>query len=325
MRERASLSAMPLPAVPLSAVSLPAAPLSAVPLSTVPLPAGPGDEQSGLRPHAPDACAGPRAPGARAALAELCAPPTCRVPRSERDVRRTDWLLRRLAPERHAWTAALFISMPASIFALLASTFATGAGALGLSVGAALCAALAALVAAEGYALALAHGQLRPGATLGGRLVCGRVERVGRRDLRRAMREARSLDRRGWRPREGIPHPEGRADTHDRWLIEAHAVGRGAVLGIRRWRCCRRYRSPGPAPCWQPLGLGAIRWFGSASADLVALAEYRAVLQERARRLEARARADQQLAAMGRERAAQDVAVAAAIVGHVNETAIPGP
>jgi hypothetical protein len=60
--------------------------------------------------------------------------------------------------------------------------------------------------------------------------------------LRRVRgRAAAKLDRaEGWRPRQDVPHPNGRTDTHDRWLIEVDLADsredtRRYAVRLRRW------------------------------------------------------------------------------------------
>lgn len=129
-----------------------------------------------------------------------------------------------------------------------------------------------------------------------------RVGRIKRRDMRRAIRQARALDARGWRPRAFIPHPKGRDDTYDRYLVESHIIKGELALGLRRWH----YRDlehldehvfleEREHPFWQPLDLSHVRWFEDASLSDEGPAAYRGQLEEEARGLQTEAEA--QLAA----------------------------
>jgi hypothetical protein len=59
---------------------------------------------------------------------------------------------------------------------------------------------------------------------------------------RRYFAALAELDRQegGWRPRENVPHPPGRDDTHDRWLLRGQATDQYITIWLEQWRCTDR-------------------------------------------------------------------------------------
>jgi len=167
---------------------------------------------------------------------------------------------------------------------------------------------------AGSYYLALASGQAEQGGTLSQRLVIRRILRKHKRELQKGIRQAKLLDEStGWRPRHGIPHPAGRSDYHDRWLIEAHHTELGVVLGLRHWT----YTS---TDYWQPQDLNEVIWVKDDAEVAEHIGEHRAHLEKQIRMLESEAqkRFQEELAAL--QRKPDDHALsAAALVQHVNE------
>jgi hypothetical protein len=148
---------------------------------------------------------------------------------------------------------------------------------------------LGALIAAlglfTGYIWCLEKGQnVRLAGPISGLVADIRIWRLSKRNLRRAVRKANRLDAKtGWRPREGIPHPKGRNDTYDRWLVEGHSTSEGLMMGLRHWVCS-------PEGFWMPQkGLESVSWFEDEPETEIEIGNCRGQLEEKIKILEKRA------------------------------------
>jgi hypothetical protein len=187
------------------------------------------------------------------------------------------------------------------------ATTITGAVALdGNGTTAIVAACSVAFTAALYYLSFLSHGNIcreRP-ETISDLAVAWRISRRLRRAHRRFRAHCRRLDRQqGWRPREGAPHPAGRTDLHDRYVLDSRATATDISVALMRWSYC-------DDEGWQPQGHVADtrRTFGSDDIDQ--LTEYTTELTEKAAELTS---ADAQQYVQHRHSLALNERIAAAI------------
>jgi len=214
------------------------------------------------------------------ALEKLESPATTLVPMSEVDIKYSDWLLEPLTMNEDFATLVFGItSMLATIalFTLIPTTLASDG--LSSSIGFPIIGVLGAYICAALYGLGLVHGDSLSANPVAALIYDRRIRKVYRRQMKKASRQARQLDAVGWRPRQGIPHPQGRNDIYDRWLVEAHTTDLGVVVGLRHWVC-------GEQRIWQPEEIIADRWFEDTPESVALIGEYRAVLQDEIKTLE---------------------------------------
>jgi len=206
-------------------------------------------------------------------LRQLKTPATCLVPRTRHEVTSADRLLSTIKSHRDGIGAFLVMYFGVAFMVGGTTTGVTaedGTFASGFALPL-VCGLISSLILGYGV-FAIGHGQYKNANALARFIANLRVSHLQRRDMRRATREAGRLDSKvGWRPREGIPHPTGRDDTHDRYLVEVHATELGLALVLRRWRCDGRVT-------WHPAELVTVTWIDGA--DEVELAECRAKLEE---------------------------------------------
>jgi hypothetical protein len=109
--------------------------------------------------------------------------------------------------------------------------------------------------------------------------------------VRSRTRVARRLERKtGWKPRQGVRHPKGRNDTHNRFLIEAVSNADHISLALREWYYAGRRG-------WCRTGIHGQADFSPDAVEEIG--NYRAHLNELREKLESE-RAQQRLAAHAR-------------------------
>jgi len=248
------------------------------------------------------------------ALAEMRAPATCRVPRTWDDIRYTDWLFR-FTDECDI--SIDIICMPIAITAIIFDIIFVGASLLsGSGPGVLLIGAgVAALASIPAYLQAMSKGQMLHAGPVSYFFAALRMRRIHRREMRRATRAAKRLNaRNGWRPREGIPHPKGREDIYDRYLVEAHATELGVAIGLRHWKCDE-------GRVWMPAEeLTEACWFDGTDGE--ELANYQAELEGRIPALEKHAQEELTTGRAKQEFVLDQMRPRRELAEHINEQAV---
>jgi hypothetical protein len=227
------------------------------------------------------------------ALSKVKALSTCLVPHQTIEIPRTDKLIRLL--HKHydvvlmSCCAVLLVSLTSDM--ILLAMFLAREGSIAKLIIAGL---VNAFLFTTSYFALLTFAKEQHCNTFTKWVYNCRIRKIQRKELKRASKQASQLAlKNGWRPQEGLPHPDGKDDTYDRWLVEAHVTEAGVVLGLRRWHYAdtKMYSHHSlPKRVWTPMEkLEKIKWFEDEPESVSLIGDYRAVLEAEAKTLEQKA------------------------------------